>query len=525
MPMRLLRQYLMPESAQADDPELRPDAMRAWLARLPLTKPLAAATAIADRAALVRSREPAVRKRIRLYDLLYETAAEVLPQIEEKLGRASLPLSAQADALIEQANRLLKEFGYGYSKIAVEVSGKWLGLGFAKPLRSATLRGMASHARRLMLSYRVYSGGSRSAWTAMHRLYRIARDGGFAGETIINGFTIELLYRRALLMAFADPARHKPGELDRVRFYIERHGELAVLGDAGSMLTGKAGSGGVFLVDHDDRVAGRSLAKWHAVQPTPQDLILDCTALIRKLGEHVRGLEANIVPAQLGLPLVARQPQYLAMLRAMMGCWGAPAMRKYHRARFHPRVDLVAGFESVRGFLDGAAYRRWQAERGEPETPAEDVSEWVILNESPSGFALRLVAGGATEVRVGELVALRPHDRGTVQACLARRALSAKGRRLVMGLEALAGRPLAISFSVPETQVDRRGAMREVRAILLLKLPSQKNAPALLAAHDTVWPGIEFTVTNRGRKTRLRVARRLEKTASADLYLLERGGV
>ena len=58
MPMRLLRQYLMPESAQADDPELRPDAMRAWLARLPLTKPLAAATAIADRAALVRSREP-----------------------------------------------------------------------------------------------------------------------------------------------------------------------------------------------------------------------------------------------------------------------------------------------------------------------------------------------------------------------------------------------------------------------------------------------------------------------------------
>ena len=213
------------------------------------------------------------------------------------------------------------------------------------------------------------------------------------------------------------------------------------------------------------------------------------------------------------------------MLKSMMAGWGEPAMRKFHRARFHPRADLVAGFESAWRFLDGPAYHRRRCERGEPETVAEDVSEWVILNESPSGFALRLVNGGAMEVRVGELVALRPHDRGTVQACLARRALSAKGRKLLMGLEALASRPLSIRFSVPETQTGRRGAMRQIRAILLLRMPSQKNAPALLAAHDTVWPGIEFTVTNRGRKTRLRVARRLEKTASADLFLLERGGL
>ena len=214
-----------------------------------------------------------------------------------------------------------------------------------------------------MLAYRVYSGGSRSAWTAMHRLYRIARDGGFAGETIDNGYTVEQLYRRALLMAFADPARLRPGELDRVRFYIERYGELAVLGDAASTLTGKAASGGLFVVGREDTVAGRSLAKWHAMQPTAQDLILDCSALIRTVGEHVKGLDANIVPAQLGLPLVARQPQYLAMLKSMMGGWGAPAMRKFHRARFHPRVDLVAGFESAWAFLDGPAYRRRQTER------------------------------------------------------------------------------------------------------------------------------------------------------------------
>lgn len=524
MPMRLLRQYLMPESAEADHPALTPDALQAWLADLPLSKPLDAATAIADQAARVRAREANVRKRIRLYDLLYETAAQVLPQIEEKLGRASLPLSPQSDALIEQANRLLKEFGYGYSAIAVEVSSKWLGLGFAKPLRTAALRGMQSHARRLMLAYRVYSGGSRSAWASMHRLYRIARDGGFAGEHVDNGFTIEDLYRRALLMAFADPARLSPGELDRVRFYIERYGELAVFGDANSALSGKAASDGLFVIGRDDKHAGRSLAKWHDLQAAPLDLILDCGKLIAKVGEHVKGLESNIVPARLGLPLIARQPQYLAMLKSMMAGWGAPAMRKFHRARFYPRVDLVAGFDSAWDFLSGPAYRRRQSERCEADPAAEDISEWVILNESPSGFALRLVAGGTMEVRVGEIVAVRPHNRGAVQACVARRALSAKGRKLVMGLEALASRPVSITIQVPDSQASKRGMTRKVRAVLLLKVPTQNNAPALVTAHDTVWPGIEFTVTNRGRQTRLRVARRLEKTASADLYLLERGG-
>ena len=288
--------------------------MQAWLAKLPLTKPLAAAGAIADQAARIRTREPNLRKRIRLYDLLYETAAEVLPQIEEKLARAGLPLSPQADALIEQANRLLREFGHGYSTIAVEVSSKWLGLGFARPLRTAAVRGLASHARRQMLAYRVYAGVSRSGWAAMHRLYRIARDGGFASETSDNGATVEQLYLRALLVAFADPARLGPRELDRLRFYVERYGELAGLGDPGSTLTGKAASGGVFLIGHEDRVAGRSLAKWPAIQPTAQDLILDCSALIRKVGEHVKGLEANIVPAQLGLPLVARQPELCSNL-------------------------------------------------------------------------------------------------------------------------------------------------------------------------------------------------------------------
>lgn len=525
MPLRLLRHYLIPESVQNDGPPLTPDALQKWLGDLPLDKPLDAARALADIAERIRLHEPSVRKRIRLYDLLYDAAAQVLPVIEGRLGRASLPLSGFSESLLEEGNRLLREFGAGYTSIALGVSGKWLGLGYARPLRNATLRGMQSHARRLMLRYRVYSEGSRTAWAAMHQLYRIARDGGFVAETIdTSGLNVEQIYRRALLIAFADPARLAPGELDRVRFYVERYGELAQFCTPDAVLAGKAAKGGLFLIRPTDATAGRSLAKWHVAEPAPHDLILDCSALNDKVAEHVAGLEANIVPAQLGLPIVARQPQYLAMLKAMMGSWGAPSMRRFHRARFHPRVDLVAGFDGLWTFLNGPAYRRRQNERSDSEVAAEETSEWAILNESPGGFALRLVAGGGMKVRVGEVVAVRPHERGTVQACISRRALSARGRKLVMGLEVLASRPIPVMISVSESQSRQRGARREVRAILLLKVPPHENAPALIVAPDTMWPGIEFSVTNRGRVTRLRVARRIEKTASAEIYLLERGG-
>ena len=524
MPMRLLRQYLMPESAQSDGPALTPDELQKWVAALPQDKPLEAARALADVAERIRLREPSVRKRIRLYDLMHETAGQVMQVIEAKLGRASLPLSPLSEALLEQGNRLLREFGVGYTSIAIDVSGKWVGLGYARPLRNATLRGMQSHARRLMLCYRVYSEGSRTAWASMHQLYRIARDGGFVAETLDGrGVPIEQIYRRALLIAFADPARLAPGELDRVRFYVERYGDLAAFATPDSIAPGKAAKGGLFLIRPSDTVAGRSLAKWHVTEPAPHDLILDCSALNAKVAEHIVGLESNIVPAQLGLPIVARQPQYLAMLKSMMGGWGAPSMRRFHRARFHPRVDLVAGFEGLWTFLSGPAYRRRQHERHDVEIAADETSEWAILNESPGGFALRLVAGGNMKVGVGEVVAIRPHERGTVQACMTRRALSARGRKLVMGLEVLASRPVPVTISVAESQSRQRGARRDVRAILLLKVPPHDNAPALIAAPDTVWPGIEVTVTIRGRRTRLRVSRRLEKTATAELYLLERG--
>lgn len=526
--MRMLRHELMPENGSDAGPSLTPDAFQSWLAELPLTKAVESAHALAGQAVRVRTGEPSLRKRARLLDLLAETADRLLPLIEDKLGRATLPLSHSNCALYNEGDRLLKEMAASYVDVAFSISDRWLGLGNARQLQNATLRGVLAHTRQLQLAHLVYGKVTPNTWFALHRLYRLAREGSFARLRLDNApESIERLYLKALLMAFADPARLAAGELDRVRFYIERYGELARILDAAEGYTGKAAGGGLFLIQSDSDVPGRSLAKWHDARPGARDFVLDCSKLVAQVVSHIKGLEANLVPARLGLPVVARHPQYLAMLRTLRHGWGAPPTRRHQRARFHPRVDLVAGFEPLWQFLSGPAYRRRQDEQADVGAPPDEMSEWAILNESPVGFAIQFVAGTNLEVRVGELVAIRPHERGAVLMCIARRASSSRGKKLTLGIEVLAPKPVAITVPLATAPTGglraASGSIRQVRAVLLLKVPTRDNAPALIAAADTLWPGIEFTVVNRGKSTRLRIARRLEKTATAELFLLERG--
>ena len=489
MPMRLLRQYLMPESAQSDGPALTPDELQKWVAALPQDKPLEAARALADVAERIRLREPSVRKRIRLYDLMHETAGQVMQVIEAKLGRASLPLSPLSEALLEQGNRLLREFGVGYTSIAIDVSGKWVGLGYARPLRNATLRGMQSHARRLMLCYRVYSEGSRTAWASMHQLYRIARDGGFVAETLDGrGVPIEQIYRRALLIAFADPARLAPGELDRVRFYLDRYAGLAELRDLTRFPGEAAPREGCFLIRHNEDGPGRSLQKWHNIEIRSGDLLLDCGPLLARMRSQIDALEHGVLPSKIGLPSVAHRPQYLAMMKNLQTQWSVPPWRRSQRQHFKPRVELAVGLDDLWSMLSGAALRRRRDDRAEADAAAHSVelSEWSVSNESPTGFALQYLNGESSALSAGTLVGVRSPDRSQVHICLVRRIVSGDARRTALGLQKYA------PFAVP-TLISWSGSAAATkppaRAIVMPRVPALDAGGAVIVEPNVLRSG------------------------------------
>jgi len=492
-----------------------PERFQAWLTTLPCERPGIAAQALIYE--LQRFRGANSRTRIKLLEASIDTAHKLVREVEKKLAESPLPLDQEVQLMFIAANALLKTLAARYAEIADEISGKWIGIGSAKPLQLAVVRAIQFQAQRLDLAYRVYARGSKSAWSEMHRLYRIARNAGFATRKPPGiPVSAEQLYLNALLLDFAEPTKLAPGELERVRFYVERHAKYAQLEEALDTKKGDASLDACFLIKANDARAGRSLVRAGNTAAGPGDLVLRCNRLLAKLQGQIGGVERGIEPAKLGLPLAARQPNYVALIRNLHRLWSAPPMRRYSRQKFKPRVDLVVGFDLLWTYLAGPANRR----RTDALPVKIDTSEWAIGNESPGGFSLQYIAGNAAPVRVGEVVGLRPRDQSIVHICLTRRVVTGDLQSLELGLQNLAPGGMPTMVSLENTDRQGRKQVKAVRVIVLSKLPSAGNGPALIAPAQAIQPGVSVYLQQRKEPLRLRVGKPVEQCPGCEVFAL-----
>lgn len=495
---------------------LDPERFQAWLASLPLERPGVAAQALMNE--LQRFRDANSRSRLKLYEAAQDAARRIVREVEKQLAASPLPLEQDVQLVFLAANALLKKFAASYAGIADEIVQKWIGLGFTKTLRLATVRAMEFQALRLDLAYRVYARGSKSAWTELHRLYRIARNGGFAAQKPAGtNASAEQIYVNALLMDFAEPTRLAPGELERVRFYVERHARFAQLEEARAAQKDDASLDACFLIKAGDSRAGRSLVRAGNTPVEAGDLVLRCSRLLTKLQGQIGGIEKGIEPARLGLPLAARQPQYAALLRSLHRLWSAPPLRRFSRQKFKPRVDLVVGFDALWTYLAGPANRR----RTDDLPVKVDTSEWAIGNESPGGFSLQYIAGNAAPVRVGEVVGLRPRDQSVVHICLTRRVVTGDLQSLELGLQNLAPGGMPTMVTVESSDKQGRKQVKAVRVIVLAKLPSAGDGPALIAPAQAIQPGLSVYLQQRSGPLHLWVSRPLEQCPGCEVFALK----
>jgi hypothetical protein len=513
---------LMPEGGPSGGERLDCDQLRIWLDKLPLADPVAAARVLAIQAKRVRKADLSPRKRLKMLELVRAKAELLLPEIEARLSEAPLPLPLPLQTTIVTANQMLKELSVSYNGVVTALGGRWYGVGAKKPLRLAVFQAIRLMARRLALAYRIYARGSRSAWLNLHGLYRIARRDGFAQMAFDDsGDTAEQIYVRALLLAFAEPAKLGCGEVDRLSAYLQRHAALARLESPSASQALYDHDSASFLVRPGEARPGRSLLKSPQDSFQPEDLILRCSALVERLSAQVRALEAQEVPAKLGLPKAAAQPQYVSMLKSALSLWAAPRTRRFPRNRFHPRVDVVVGFLGLWNFLTGAAHRR-RAGDERPVTSAAQMalSEWSVTNESPDGFAFRYLAGNVAVVRVGDILGVRARDAANIQVCVVRRALADALNSLEVGAQVLGSRAQAAIIALPE-ESGATVTQRIARVVVIPKAPALRNAPVLIAQPDHFRPGMELALPNRGSPARVRIGPLIEKMATCELYVLE----
>jgi hypothetical protein len=105
-------------------------------------------------------------------------------------------------------------------------------------------------------------------------------------------------------------------------------------------------------------------------------------------------------------------------------------------------------------------------------------SDWTILNESPSGYAIVHVVGKVTGIVAGGAVGLRTGDGAGWQICLVRWARSKSSSHVEMGLEVLSpsAKPVRIQT------LTSRNPEPPVPALLLPALRDLNRGEAILAA-------------------------------------------
>jgi hypothetical protein len=511
---------LLPEGGQALAAGLHPEMLRAWLDTLSAAAPEEAAVALRDQLKRIGVTS-SLRARLKMLDMMADETRRVTEAFEAELNKARHPLSTVLQRKVVIGNDLLKHQAKCYRTVIDKLKGSWLGRDRVELLRRTLMHALDMERRRLILAWRAYAPGSKSAWRNLHALHRIARaEGKIATDADSSGDSPSHLYLRTLLLAHAEPVRMAPGELDRIRFFLDRYADLAELMDFSRFSTQPDGREGCFLICKDETGPGRSLRKWHAIQIQNGDQLLDCGLLLKKMRGQIVALEHGALPSKIGLPSVAHRPQYVAMMKNLLTLWSTPPSRGSHRQHFKPRVELAVGLDELWSLLSGASYKR---RRDDPALPTADggaveLSEWSVTNESPTGFALQYVNGESSVLSVGALVGVRSQDRSKTHICLVRRLVSGDLRRAELGLQKFA------PFAVP-TMISWSGSAAAdkppAKAIVLPRVPSLEGEAAVIVAPNVLRSGKRVPFVLDGQKKTYIASAPIERCAAYEIFCLD----
>jgi hypothetical protein len=426
-------------------------------------------------------------------EVVREHADLVLPRLEAILAAAPVPLSATARDAALVGDELLAELGSSYKLLIVEQARRLFGLASSGRALLPVVRAMQYLARRLALGYRAYATNPKAVWSELHELQHFAARRALSTRALPGEqATPSVLYRSALLVAFAEPLQLLQGDVDRVQRYVERYGDLARLAPPSQSRTGT----GTFLVKPQRDVPGYALGKRNAPSPHAHDLVLDTQPLAEKLLAQLARLAAGEPFTETVLPAEGDEDAFRDLLARLVKHWGSVPSRRFTRLRTQARVELAVGLRGIRDYLEHAG-------------PPGAGGEWLVTNESPRGFALLHVAGPVEPIRVGEVVGLRPHDTESCHVCVVRWVLSDNPEHVELGLEEIA--PSARPGSVRSARGDRT----EQPVLLLPEVPALNQAPALLAPLAALEITSELNLGELQSRLRVKATRLVERTVNA----------
>ena len=187
-------------------------------------------------------------------------------------------------------------------------------------------------------------------------------------------------------------------------------------------------------------------------QPPSQGILryFSCATLGKIASQHLIQLANGRPPAELGLPTSGLDEHREVLVRAQQR-WSSVPRRHSHRRPSHYRVELCARMQTLWSMLR-------EGESAKVSGDATPITDWMVLNESPSGFALMHVTGAIDDMAPGDALGLRTAPGRPWHIGLIRWARSDNPEHFELGLEMISPTAIPVEAVQQHEEQSRRCA-------------------------------------------------------------------
>lgn len=476
-----------------------------WLAEPAEDDPLLDLVPLRKHLAAIGTLQIPVLHRLKIDELLQQRAERIDEALVPLLLDVKLPLPLSLGTVAHSLIGLRAELGETWLRIAGEADPRDL----ARVNRSRPqicLQGMNNLVRQFMAVQIVAVPTPMNFWRNCQALYFAAHESVDPDSTLPAEIAaIDVGFKTMLALTAAQPEGLTPREIVFLAEYLETHATLTRI----------------------DAIAPETPGDWFWLDPTLDQppvplermkpgaercIYFRFGELATEAARHLELLNDGVPPRTLDLPLQAAGADYRNALERARQYWAAPRRRNFNRRPQSLPVEVCTQLGSI-----------WTALKGESQSdPTASVceltySDWTLLNEGPSGYAIVHVVGAVTGIAPGCAVGLRTGARAAWQICLVRWARSRSSSHVELGLEVISpsAKPVRIQA------IGTRNPEPPVPALLLPAMPSINRSESILAGRGN-YNARPFTLLQE-HESHLQVAeyipqRTLIETSSIEVF-------
>ncbi|MDD3354277.1 hypothetical protein [Zoogloea sp.] len=366
-------------------------------------------------------------------ELLHRRSLAISGLFRLRLAEATLPLSIGLHRAATRLQEVLGRVASAHGDAITETQFK-AGQSLTRNPGTLATRALELLGEQLTISHLAGNSAPFEFWSRAHSTFINSQiSGTIDSQPAYPPEGALKAYKYMMAMATCQPEGLTGREILWLGQFLERFCDMTSLSPAAPQDENELGW---FWIDSDQDTPPISVNR----RPPPHVdglIYFSAAELARQATRWIETLEEQLPPpepltAPLGLPEAA------TLLRRVREYWATPPQREHSRRRNQYTVKVCCGLDDI-----------WLMLR-EQDSEARNTlcTEWLVVNESPTGYAIMQVTGSASALSAGMALALRRSEHEPWTLCVVRWIRTETPEQIELGLQVIANsaKPVMVGF-------------------------------------------------------------------------------